>query len=466
MLHPTSFQVSVPGFYDREREYALHIVLDGFLGLAYELHFAEGAIGTVIRGEDEKELHIADAFFSTEPEKWLKPGSLPVKPLTQWDVKGAGLEADTISSKIPMLYTEDPGQSAFFRASDGCGRLGLDIFGSVFFMLSRYEELVKPDRDEHGRFPATASLAYQEGFLNRPIVNEYVEILWAAMNRLWPGLKRKRRTFKIVPTHDVDMPYEERFRPFSRAALRAGVDIVRRRSPRLAVQNLMRWERVRRGTIKDRYDTFDWLMDQSEKCSVKSAFYFMGAQKGRKDSGYRLEHPKLQSVIQSIQDRGHAIGFHPGYNTYSRKHEWQQQLAGLQDALPDHAALHGGRQHFLRLEVPTTWRLWAESGLDYDSTLGFADHPGFRCGTCYPFPVFDLEKREQLPLFERPLIAMDCTVLHPKYMGLVTSDEALQTFVDLRERCRLFNGEFVFLWHNSSLTTAAERDLYVQLLQS
>lgn len=44
---------------------------------------------------------------------------------------------------------------------------------------------------DHDRFPATASLAYRAGFLDRPQIDEYLEILWAAMRRLWPGLQRK-----------------------------------------------------------------------------------------------------------------------------------------------------------------------------------------------------------------------------------------------------------------------------------
>ena len=35
-------------------------------------------------------------------------------------------------------------------------------------MLTRYEEIVKLDRDTFDRFPAWASLAYQEGFLDVP----------------------------------------------------------------------------------------------------------------------------------------------------------------------------------------------------------------------------------------------------------------------------------------------------------
>ena len=43
-------------------------------------------------------------------------------------------------------------------------------------MLSRYEELITKDRDQHNRFPATASVAFKAGFLDRPIVSEYLEI--------------------------------------------------------------------------------------------------------------------------------------------------------------------------------------------------------------------------------------------------------------------------------------------------
>lgn len=77
-------------------------------------------------------------------------------------------------------------------------KLGLDIFGSAFFMLTRYEEVVKSVKDEHERFQARASLAYQEGFLERPIVNEYLEILWWSMKRLWPNLERKKESFEYI----------------------------------------------------------------------------------------------------------------------------------------------------------------------------------------------------------------------------------------------------------------------------
>ena len=81
-------------------------------------------------------------------------------------------------------------------------------------------------------------------------------------------------------------------------------------------------------------------------------------------------------------------------------------------------AAWGGRQHYLRFAVPETWRHYASAGLSYDATLAHADQPGFRCGTCYDFPVYDLEQRCPLPLRERPLTVMELTLLDGEYLGL------------------------------------------------
>ncbi len=62
--------------------------------------------------------------------------------------------------------------------------------------------------------------------------------------------------------------------------------------------------------------------------------------------------------------------------------------------------------------------------MSYDSTLGYADHAGFRCGTCFEYPAFDPVADKQLNLRIRPLIAMECSVTADRYMGLGTGSDA------------------------------------------
>jgi hypothetical protein len=44
------------------------------------------------------------------------------------------------------------------------------------------EEVVEQKRDGHDRFAAAYSLSSQYGFIMRPIVDEYSEVLWACLH--------------------------------------------------------------------------------------------------------------------------------------------------------------------------------------------------------------------------------------------------------------------------------------------
>ena len=103
--------------------------------------------------------------------------------------------------------------------------------------------------------------------------------------------------------------------------------------------------------------------------------------------------------------------------------------------------------------------------LDYDSSLSYADRPGFRCGTCREYPLYDLAARSPLRLHERPLIVMECSVIAERYMGLGYSDEALILMQRYRDTCHRFSGDFTLLWHNSHFEHPKDREFYQALLQ-
>jgi len=110
--------------------------------------------------------------------------------------------------------------------------------------------------------------------------------------------------------------------------------------------------------------------------------------------------------------------------------------------------------------------LWAEEGLDYDGTLGFADRPGFRCGTCFEFNAFDPVAERSLRLRLRPLTLMEDSVLSPLYMNVSNPQEAFKIMADLKRTCRTLGGQFNLLWHNSELYQPRQRELYLRLLEA
>ena len=85
--------------------------------------------------------------------------------------------------------------------------------------------------------------------------------------------------------------------------------------------------------------------------------------------------------------------------------------------------------------------------------------------TCMEHPAFSTVTQQMLPLRVRPLVAMECTVMAPRYMGLGAGDAALAKFVQLKNACQAVGGCFTLLWHNSQFEGAAERALYEAVLQ-
>ena len=126
----------------------------------------------------------------------------------------------------------------------------------------------------------------------------------------------------------------------------------------------------------------------------------------------------------------------------------------------------GGRQHYLRWRTPDTFQIWNDAGLDYDSTLGYADAAGFRSGTCHEHPTFNAQTGQELRLLERPLIAIECSVMDLRYQNLGTTSAAYKYFKHLKDTCQHYNGQFTLLWHNNRLANPDELALYWTVINS
>ena len=318
---------------------------------------------------------------------------------------------------------------------------GIDIFASSFFMLSRWEEYVNKTRDIHNRFPANASLAFKFNFLDRPIVNEYIEMLWNMLKKLGIKQDRKKRKFEFVLTHDVDVAYK--YISFFSGSREIVGDIVKRKNPILAIKNFSNKILTHLNLKKDPFDTYDYLMDVSEKVGVKSYFFLHSSSSAKQDKN---NDKFLKQIANKIKKRGHFLGYHPSYDAYNDFELFIKDKEKIENIVEQ--KLDIGRAHFLRFEIPTTWQIWEDAKMKWDSSLSYADKEGFRCGVCYPYSVFNIITRKKLYLKEKPLIVMEGSFV--TYQPDITPKEMKNKIIDLIKIVKKYNGEFVFLWHNSS----------------
>ncbi|CAL7963048.1 conserved hypothetical protein [Gammaproteobacteria bacterium] len=454
--------------YVAEKQYIFNVIFAIFLEIPFCVEF-ENRSDICMQLSNNREIILPDIFFSFRPEEWLTKKTLPVTPLMMFDVRKILDCVSFVSQIVPVIY----GDNCYSVSDDGNKiRLPIDIFGSSFFMLTRYEEMVKTEKDQHGRFPLTASLSYQEGFLERPVVNEYVEILWACLKKLCPSLTRKKYDYTVCITHDIDKLSTVIDRSWLNVLRNAVGDIYYRKSICLSMRRLFAKSFVNR---QYQYDpcvkTFDMIMDQVEKRGLKSAFYFIAGTSVEKDfdSDYDIREPVVRKIIKKIAVRGHEIGLHPSYATYKDCSLLKAELNILQritDELGVNQKTWGGRQHYLRWENPMTWQNWEDAGFTYDSSLMYAECVGFRCGTCYEYPVFNILTRRQLNLLERPLVVMDFVNAssEQKYYADWINEKALRKIKNFRDTCRIFGGVYTLLFHNNGLMDKRHRAGFSELL--
>jgi hypothetical protein len=410
-------------------------------------------------------IDMPDVFFADAYRQ--RPSALaklfPALPLPVWDPARAGLSASLCSSTVPIVF----GVLDHETTQQACAiRLPLDILGTAFFMLSRYEELDSLIEDAHGRFPDQAALAVRACFDQRPIVDEYVAILWAAIHKMCPNMARGTRHARTLISCDVDLPVDPASASSYRLGRRMAARIIRQRSVHGLSTMVGNYLAVRRGeNERDPYlNALDWIMEVNAHEGNRVAFNLIPIVTDRAmDRSIDLQDPRLLDLMQKIHVRGHEIGIHPGYNTFHHPNAMQRSVGRLRTTmarLDIGQSTLGGRQHYLRWRAHVTPQLWEENGLDYDSSLGYADRPGFRCGTCREFPMFDLVARRALRLRQRPLLSMEPM----RYHIPACRDKALDIMTYYRQVCRRYHGDFTLLWHNSNFEHALERDTYRDIL--
>lgn len=416
--------------FQAEKLYSFEMLLGIHLGLPWEVLWDEHCTHYQIELPNGNILQIEDHFWSgISSDNYLLPQYLPRQSTT---LPHPFQTATNII--VPFgrnYYHEDPQQIT-------CGP---DLFAATFFMLSRWEEYVKPDRDQHGRFPAAAAWTVQQNCLQRPLVQEWADFLRQMLLQLGcPSAPAP--AFQLQLSHDVDHPLLW-WKPRDKWRTLAG-SLLKRRNIRE-----FQWWRTHT-TDRDPFDTFHYLMAAAEAAGTNACFNFMGRRAVNSDCYYPLDAPFIRQTIQHIQQRGHEIGFHPSYESVEHPQLLQQELDSITQISGTMPA--GGRQHYLRFQAPETWQRWQSAGLQWDSTLGYPEQTGFRCGTAIAFPVFNILKKQQLSLIEKPLLVMDVTLR--QYLGL-QPEAAIETINSIKKQVRRYGGNFTLLWHNSSFNDYA-----------
>lgn len=317
----------------------------------------------------------------------------------------------------------------------------VDPIASIFYIITRYEEYLIEKRDVHDRFEATNSLQFRFDWLEQCICDHWCEDLISFMEKEYQkAIPYYELPITFIPTFDIDNVRAYQWKE----GLRSWVGILKDRWKKNQVSLAMR-KNVKLGKHKDPYDTFDEILALKNLQIEPLVFWLIGdfAKYDRNVSSLDKRHITLiQDIASNIE-----VGIHPSYKSNFSTFYLEKEIVRLKEILEQDVLL--SRQHYLKLNLPFTYRNLQQCKVEHDYSMGYASNVGFRAGTARPFLFFDLPKNSISNITVHSFCYMDVTFLDYLNCSLSESKNKVES---LYQEITTYGGEFIPLWHNESIS--------------
>jgi hypothetical protein len=273
----------------------------------------------------------------------------------------------------------------------------------LFFMLSRHEEYhAKPeDLDEHGLMRSDAQWLVRINAHHSPLCDLLVVAIYQYL-----GLKPQTKPSGMTLSHDLD--HVKIFNEKYNLVRNMGGVLMRYRNLKPVFRLLKYYLNKKSGTWRDPYDNLPWML--SQRTDIERIMYVPAIKYPYiLDPDHLAFNEKGKEMMGFSKEKGYKIGLHPGYLTWKNADLMQEQKHDLEQWIGEKITFT--RQHYLRFAFPETADQIQKLGFKEDSTLGYRDKIGFRCGTGFPYRLYDFTNQKAYDWYEKPLIVMDISLL-------------------------------------------------------
>ena len=372
--------------------------------------------------------------------------------------KSTGLLFERGIENINIDYINYECNNALFPVYDKDSALPFDVFSAIFYLVSRYEEYKPYVPDRHGRFTANMSISAELNILEKPMVNIWSLMVKKIILEKYNDFVFPKRNYRFRPTYDIDSPFA-----YSQKGLVRSIG-----SYFLSIKNLDWDEIIQRSRVlfsgyKDPFDTFDLQIEYQRKYNLKPVYFFLFGHYGQFDKNVNTRNRIFRFLIKRMGDYA-QIGIHPSYFTNEHPELLNTEIKNLESVV--NKDITQSRQHFLKLNLPLTYRNLIEEDITDDYSMGYAALPGFRAGICDSYNFYDLDIEVETKLRIHPFMVMDGTL--KDYMNLTTTD-AIDQIRRLIDEVKKVDGTFRSLWHNETLSDEKRwkgwRKVYEELLR-
>jgi len=372
---------------------------------------------------------------------------------------------DSARLRVPLLgkYSAQtvpgpPGPEDYERCLVPGTPFPFDLFSAIRFWLCDEGNQDKPPEsfDAHERLMAQATVQWERGLFDVPIVNAYMDLFrsWVcAQTGCQPGptMVPPGKRCVLVLSHDVDAPIG----PGNLLHASRAFGRFMREQPSRWPLHLKRYLGQQMSYARRPFESF-WIFDKvmcsEERLGIRSTFLFASAS----GPGSRYAHPELdvrysvaggdfRRLFREMVDRGFEIGLHTSYNARDSWERIRDERLRLSECAGKPVLVN--RHHYWHMTRPF-WKTLEDherAGIAVDSSTGFNDAAGYRLGIAYPFRPWIPGAESPVKPLQVPTVLMDHVFFRKEGVPLAQKLERVQAQIDTLKR---YGGVASINWHD------------------
>lgn len=348
---------------------------------------------------------------------------------------GLLFQADIRSQEIAVSDWENT--RIFFQTGYGSYDVPFDIFSASFYLLSRYEEYGAPV-DEDGRYKKENSLAYKNGFLDRPVVDEWAYRLEAMMVRKFRCTPMVKIGYRVHPSVIIDNYYKYRH-----CSILRNIGKLFEKLFKKDFKSLMKQLKVLLYIDEDPYKNMKVITEFHNEVDLLPSFFVM-VKKGEKDC--RNIYSWFLSLKKALR-RLYVTGLHPSYYSDSDPKKMAKELRKLEGNITKNR-VSTNLFHNFRFEIPRSYESLLKIGIEEDFSMGYPDAVGFRAGTCTPFRFYDIKHESKTRLQIHSMVFCDYML---RNMNVKPSDMS-KVLIPIIDRIKAVEGQLCCAVSNCALS--------------
>jgi hypothetical protein len=312
--------------------------------------------------------------------------------------------------------------------------------------------------DEHQRLRFATSFQGRHGIGELPLVNTYAKALGAWLTRhlhvlpipAWP----EGRRCAIGLSHDVD-----------RVARRSktlfwppyAVNLSKYENLMAARQRLWHLRQMARSPMIDDVALFKQLIAFEADLTCSSTFFFAARNRfavhaSILDVQYDVTNRRMRRLLEELRQKKFGVGLHASYRAFEEPRRFAEERQLLQRV--SGAEVAGLRHHFwhLGLDVDATLAAHEVAGFDYDSSIAFNEHLGFRRSVAWPYYPWNDALQRPLTTLQLPVCCMDGNVFYSSS----SVDDGVDRIWAIITRIKEVGGVGVIDWHSDTASPATQ----------